>query len=455
MQGSFGKCGSMSRLILGLYSGLMRLAQPLLRRKMTKRAMQEPGYAEAVDERFGRYTHPVETTSELVWLHAVSLGETRTAAILLKALRVQYPALRILLTHGTATGRTEGKALLQPGDVQVWQAWDTHVVVGRFFEHFKPRLGLLMETEVWPCTVFSAKAHGMPLALINGRLSEKTLQQALTLSPLAYPAYGALTAVYAQTAADARRYRRLGVEVAGVFGNIKFDAAPSPSLLAKGKAWRQALLQPVVMFASSREGEEDLFLKEIKAVAIQIQVQKAPDLIAPKYLIVPRHPQRFGEVAALIEQHGLTLSRRSSWSGSPSESQEATHADIWLGDSLGEMPLYYALSDVALLGGSFKKLGGQNLIEAAACGCAVVMGPHTFNFSEAAALAETAGAALRVEDMHAALQAVSNFFSQPLLQQAAASSGLAFAASNCGATALTLAALQPFLNARSSRAVDA
>ena len=445
----------MSRFVLALYSGLMRLAQPLLRRKIAKRAMQEPGYGEAVDERFGHYTQPPEDTSELVWLHAVSLGETRAAAILLKALRDQYPGLRILLTHGTATGRAEGKALLRPGDIQAWQPWDTQAVVERFFEHFKPRLGLLIETEVWPCTVSSAKAHRMPLVLINGRLSEKTLRQALTLSPLARPAYAALTAAYAQTAADATRYRRLGVQVASVFGNLKFDAAPSPSLQTKGKAWRQALGQPVVMFASSRAGEEDLFLEAIKAAAKQNHAPKALDSTAAKYLIVPRHPQRFEEVAALIAQHGLTLSRRSNWSAGPLDSQEAMHADIWLGDTLGEMPLYYALSDVALLGGSFEKLGGQNLIEAAACGCAVVMGPHTFNFTEAAELAETAGAALRVEDIPAALQAVSHFFSQPLLQQAAASSGRAFAASNCGATAKTLAALQPFLNAASSRAVDA
>mgnify|MGYP000627318464 CR=1 FL=1 len=172
----------MSGFVLGVYAGLMRLSQPLLRRKMARRAMQEPGYGEAVEERFGHYTQPRETSSSLVWLHAVSLGETRTAAVLLKTLREQHPGLRILLTHGTVTGRREGRALLQPGDVQVWQPWDTHVVVERFFEHFKPRLGLLMETEIWPCTVAAAKARNIPMVLINGRLSEKSLQQALTMS---------------------------------------------------------------------------------------------------------------------------------------------------------------------------------------------------------------------------------------------------------------------------------
>ena len=140
----------MSRWVLRFYALLMLLAQPFLRRKLARRSLLEPGYSEAIEERFGRYTQASETTSTLVWVHAVSLGETRTAAILLKALRAQYPGLRLLLTHGTATGRAEGRALLRPGDIQVWQPWDSHAVVQRFFTHFKPRLGLLMETEIWP-----------------------------------------------------------------------------------------------------------------------------------------------------------------------------------------------------------------------------------------------------------------------------------------------------------------
>ncbi|MGB4118363.1 MAG: 3-deoxy-D-manno-octulosonic acid transferase [Polaromonas sp.] len=436
----------MSGFILGMYSGLMRLAQPLLRRKMAQRAVQEPGYGEAVNERFGRYTQPRETSSSLVWVHAVSLGETRTAGVLINALRVQYPGLRILLTHGTATGRAEGRALLQPGDVQVWQPWDTRVVVERFFDHFKPRLGLLMETEVWPCAIAAANARNIPIVLVNGRLSDKSLQQALTMSPLAYPAYAALAAVYAQTAADAKRYRQLGVDVAGVFGNLKFDAAPNASQQSLGKSWRKAIDQPVILFASSRDGEEALFLKEIIAIAQQIRAQAAPESIANKYLIVPRHPQRFNDVAALVVQHGLTLSRRSSWQGSPFDNDEAIGADVWLGDTLGEMPLYYGLSDVALLGGSFEQLGGQNLIEAAACGCPVVMGPHTFNFAEAADLAEAAGAAQRVADMKAALRWAAQCVSEPETQHRMAQAALAFASSHQGATKRTTTALARFLN---------
>jgi 3-deoxy-D-manno-octulosonic-acid transferase len=441
----------MNALALRLYSLLMWLGQPLLRRKLARRGLQEPGYLEAVQERFGRYPQPAQAAPALVWVHAVSLGETRTAAMLLKALRAQYPGLRLLLTHGTATGRAEGASLLQPGDVQVWQPWDSPAAVARFLDHFKPRLGLLMETEIWPNLVAAARARSLPLVLVNGRLSEKSLQQALRMAPLSRPAYGALSAVYAQTELDASRFRQLGAPVAGVFGNLKFDATPDAAQLAQGRAWRLALAQPVLMFASSREGEEDEFLKKIKALTNADIEQSAIHLIAKsssvafKALIVPRHPQRFDEVAALVVQHGLRVSRRSAWTGSPADNAEAMDADVWLGDSLGEMALYYGLSDVALLGGSFAPLGGQNLIEAAACGCPVVMGPHTYNFTEAAERAEAEGAALRVASMADAVQAGLGLAVNSAALAQAVAAGLAFAARHRGATAKTLAALRSYL----------
>ena len=439
----------MSRWVLGFYALLMWLAQPFLRRKLARRSLQEPGYSEATEERFGRYLQPAEVAKELVWVHAVSLGETRTAAILLKALRAQYPGLRLLLTHGTATGRAEGRALLRPGDIQVWQPWDSQAVVKRFFTHFKPRLGLLMETEIWPLTVAAAQAHAVPLVLVNGRLSEKSLQQALHMSPLSYPAYGALAKVLVQTDDDARRFRQLGVAPAVVLGNLKFDAAPDTQQQATGKAWRQALGQPVLMFASSREGEEADFFKQISALRQQNRGPGAMNSVATasKVLVVPRHPQRFDEVQVLAGQHGLSVSRRSSWTAGPLSNEDAMQADVWLGDSLGEMALYYAMSDVALLGGSFAPLGGQNLIEAAACACPVVMGPHTFNFLEAAELAEASGAALRAPDLQHGVEAALALVNDTAAQTAAASSGLAFADRNRGATAKTVAALAPFLQA--------
>ena len=433
----------------------MTLCQPLLRRKLARRGRQEPGYLEAMGERFGHYRQPLEATSELVWVHAVSLGETRTAAVLLKSLRARYPALRLLLTHGTATGREAGRTLLKaigrPGDVQAWQPWDSPAAVGRFYRHFKPRLGLLMETEIWPNLTAQASARGMPLVLVNGRLSAKSLKQALRLAPLSLPAYGALSAVYAQTEVEAGRFRLLGAPVAGVFGNLKFDAAPDALQLAAGHAWRRSLAQPVLMFASSREGEEDEFFRQISALASVSPALLASNSVAIqgprnfRVLVVPRHPQRFDEVAALARQYGLRVSRRSCWTGSPADHQEAMHADVWLGDSLGEMALYYGLADVALLGGSFAPLGGQNLIEAAACGCPVVMGPHTFNFTEAAELAEAAGAALRARSMAEAVQSGLTLMAHPPALAKSVSAGLAFAAKNRGSLACTVDALHRYL----------
>ncbi len=447
----------MEAAIRKLYSLLMWAAQPFLRRKLVRRGRVEPGYLEAVDERFGFYTHAAEAHAQLVWVHAVSLGETRTAGILLKALREQWPGLRILLTHGTATGRAEGASLLREGDVQVWQPWDSEAAVARFFTHFQPRLGLLLETEVWPNAMACAQARAVPLALVNARLSDKSLQQALRMAPLSRPAYSALAAVYAQSDSDAQRLRALGAPVRGVFGNLKFDATPDAAQRAQGKQWRQALSRPVLMLASSRETEESNFLELISALAISGGAQAAIQKISNhdsaeasaaagfQILIVPRHPQRFDEVQALVEKRGWSVSRRSDWKGAP------LAADVWLGDSLGEMALYYAMSDVALLGGSFAPLGGQNLIEAAACGCPVIMGPHTFNFSEAAELAEAAGAARSVAGLAEAMQAALELVADPKMQADAASAGLAFAALNRGATAQTLGALQPYMQASDLR----
>ncbi len=411
-------------MIHAFYSLLMWLAQPFLRRKLARRGRAEPGYLEAIEERFGNYAEPAEPG--MLWLHAVSLGETRAAAVLLDALRAREPGLRVLLTHGTATGRAEGQRLLRAGDAQSWLPWDTPGAVRDFLDHFRPRIGVLMETEVWPNLVAQCKARGVPLVLANARLSEKSLQQALALSPISMPAYEALAAVWAQTPADARRLRQAGAQVQGVFGNLKFDATPDEAQLAQGRAWRSAGERPVVMFASSREGEEATLLAAIRACGNAGGVQ---------WLIVPRHPQRFDEVAALVQAQGFSLSRRSAWGQAPQA------ADVWLGDSLGEMALYYGLSNVALLGGSFAPLGGQNLIEAAACGCPVVMGPHTFNFADAAELAVEAGAAFRVEDEARAVQAALRLAAAGAQHNAAVQAAQAFAAAHRGAAGKTAQAV--------------
>ncbi len=423
---------TMPGLSHSVYNLLVWAAQPLLRRKLARRALTEPGYAVAVPERFGQYTHPAERGRELVWVHAVSLGEARAAGILLEALRAALPGVRILLTHGTATGRAEGAALLRPGDVQVWQPWDTPAAVQAFLRHFRPRIGLLMETEVWPNLVFQSAQAGVPLALVNARLSEKSLRSALRWASLMQPSYAALTAVWAQTEADAQRLRAMGARVQAVTGNLKFDAQPDAAQLARGQSWRAALQRPVCLLASSREGEEAQWLQAVQACKGEVH-----------WLIVPRHPQRVDEVEALLQGAGLRVSRRSAWG--PAGPSAHTDAQVWLGDSLGEMALYYSLADVALLGGSFAPLGGQNLIEAAACGCPVVMGPHTFNFLEASQQAQSAGAAVRVDHMAAAVQAAVQLVLDAPARQAASAQAIAFSQAHKGAARRVTGQVQALL----------
>ena len=446
----------MTRLI---YSLLMWLAQPFLRAKLRRRAVAEPGYGVAIDERFGFYTQPAERTeiginaradaSAFVWVHAVSLGEARAAAALVTQLRQQLPGMRLLLTHGTATGRAQGAALLQPGDVQVWQPWDSAGAVARFLAHFKPRVGLLVETEVWPNLVAGCVRAGVPLCLVNARLSDKSLQQALRLAWLSRPAYAGLRAVWAQSEEDATRLRALGAPVAGVMGNFKYDLTPDAAQLAQGLAWRTAQGRPVLMFASSREGEEAMLLDilKLKQAAAPVEyAHAATNSIANpvQWLIVPRHPQRFDAVAQLVAEAGFTVSRRSQWQ-QPSQDAPPPEADVWLGDTLGEMALYFGLADVALLGGSFAPLGGQNLIEAAACGCPVVMGPHTFNFTQAAELSQVAGAAFEVEDMAQAVGTAMQLLQSPALLAQARLASLALSQAHRGAAERTARAVKALL----------
>jgi 3-deoxy-D-manno-octulosonic-acid transferase len=244
---------------------------------------------------------------------------------------------------------------------------------------------------------------------------------------MARPAYQSLVAVWPQSADDADRFAKLGASVAGVFGNLKFDAKVDAAQLSIGRSWRQKMGKRVMMFASSRDGEELQLLQYLQKIVLDVQ-----------WLIVPRHPQRFEVVAALITQHGFKVSKRSDWFDQPNDTDSNI---IWLGDSLGEMALYYGLSDVALLGGSFAPLGGQNLIEAAACGCPVVMGPSVFNFSEAAALAMHAGAAWSVKSMPLAVDAALTLLEMGNALAVAQGAAYQFANLHQGATGKTAAAV--------------
>ena len=406
----------------------------MLKRKLRRRAQAEPGYAQAVPERFGCYSPRDlgrDGQGQWVWVHAVSLGETRAAALLIKALRTAMPGMRLLLTNGTATGREEGAKLLQPGDLQVWQPWDSRKAVQRFVRQFQPAVGVLMETEVWPNLVMACSKAQVPLVVANARLNTKSQTGAQRWPALFLPVYSALHAVWAQTEEDAQRLRSLGAPVHAVLGNLKFDVEPDSVLSAQGAAWRAASSKPVVIVASSREGEEAQWVaqwagRQFHGVAGQCQ-----------WLIVPRHPQRFDEVHRMLEQAGLRVSRRSQWSSG----QPPADVDVWLGDSVGEMPAYYAAADIGLLGGSFEPLGGQNLIEAAACGCPMVLGPHTFNFAQASQTACEVGAAFRVLDMEQGVQLATALARDAEGLARARQAALAFAQTHRGAAQATAQAI--------------
>lgn len=407
-----------------LYATALRLGTPAYLARLWWRGRAEPLYRQHWGERLGFAPRGLDQSGGRLWIHAVSLGETRAAAALIDALRALRPQLRLLLTHGTATGRTAGRALLREGDAQAWLPWDTPGAVGRFLDAHRPAAGVLMETEVWPMLLEATATRRVPMVLANARLSEKSLRQGERFAALMRAAAQGLTHVLAQTPEDAARLERMGAPRVSVMGNLKFDMNAPEDVLARGRAWRTASGRPIVVAASTREGEEARLLDAWASAPWPVDDK-------PRLWIVPRHPQRFDEVAGLVAARGLESSRRSTWADDRPDDL-ALRADVWMGDSLGEMPAYYAAADVALLGGSFEPLGGQNLIEAAACGCPLVMGPSTFNFAQAAEASLAQGAALRVAGIPAALAAAADLLRDEAHRRRMAAAGLAFAQASRG-----------------------
>lgn len=400
------------------------------------RSRRQPEYRQHWGERLGfapRMATP-EAPGPVFWLHAVSVGETHAAAPVLRALLDRHPQARILLTHGTPTGRAAGAHLFgaeiaQGRLAQAYLPYDLPWLARAFVRRARPALGLILETELWPNLLAVCQAAGVPVALINARLSERSARGYARFSGLARQALAALCGIAAQSEADAARLSALGATRVTVTGNLKFDVTLADDLAARAARLRQVFPgRFVLLCASTREGEETLLLDALAALPI-------PNLLL---LIVPRHPQRFDDVARLIETRGLAYARRSDLAASSINDDTR----VLLGDSMGEMPVYYSAADLAYIGGSLLPLGGQNLIEAAACGCPALIGPHTWNFAEAAEQAVAAGAARRVADAAALTHAVLELAQAPETRAAMAAAGRAFAAANRGASARTLAFIE-------------
>lgn len=363
------------------YSTLVYTFLPVALARLAWRARREPGYRRHLRERFGLYDS-APNSAPVIWLHAVSVGETRAAEPLVRALLERYPNQRIVLTHTTPAGRAAGESLFGERVERVYLPYDYPAAVSRFLDHFRPRLGVLLETEVWPNLVHACGDRGIPIHLVNARLSEKSFRGYARFAALSRDIFGSLTTVTAQTEDDARRLRDIGARNVHVTGNLKFDVSPAPELVERGQQWRAAYGERgVLLAASTRDGEEALLLDRLALLP--------PDILL---VLVPRHPQRFESVAKMIEQRGLVHSRRSEGRA------PARDTRVLLGDSMGEMAAYYAACDLAFIGGSLLPYGGQNLIEACAIGCPVLLGPHTYNFAEAARAASDSGAAVCVED---------------------------------------------------------
>jgi len=393
-----------------LYTVALYVAAPFILLRLWLRGASEPGYRRHLRERFGYY-RDAKNEKPLLWVHAVSVGEARASAALVRALAAAHPGHELLVTCMTATGRDALKELHGESVRIAWLPYDYPGSVRRFLEHYRPHLALLVETELWPNLIAACAAFGVPVLLANARMSEKSARGYRRAGGLSRPAFGALTLVCAQSAEDAARLRELGAPRIEVTGNLKFDSAPDDAKRAAGKAWREHLGRPVLLLASTREGEEKLLLDALPAWDGKRLV-----------LVVPRHPRRFGEVALLSQ------SRRSS--GQLPGAQDR----VYLGDTMGEMDFYYAAADVAVIGGSFAPLGGQNLIEACAAGVPAVLGPSMFNFAEATRLALAAGAALQANDAPGAVAEALRLLSSAQERKERGLAGKALCEAHRGAT---------------------
>ncbi|KMQ79929.1 Lipid 3-deoxy-D-manno-octulosonic acid transferase [Candidatus Burkholderia pumila] len=428
-----------------VYRAAWWIVAPLAVLRLLIRSHKERGYREHIAERFGR--GPARSPGDiapLIWVHAVSVGETRAAQPLIEALLETYPEARLLLTHMTPSGRATGIELFGDRVMHSYLPYDSSSFVRRFLRAWRPSLGIVMETEVWPTFIDECKRADVPLVLTNARMSERSYKRAAKFGRAVREVFGGFSRVLAQTPPDAGRLLALGARNLAVLGNLKFDMSVPLELIVRGQAWRAAIGdRPVWVAASTREGEETLVLRAFAALNV-------PNALL---ILVPRHPQRFDEVSALIADAGMSHVRRSVWAPRPIAAGSGAgvpdglpaNIQVLLGDSMGELGAYYAASDLAFIGGSLLPLGGQNLIEACAASVPVLIGPHTFNFTQATKDAINTGAALRVQDPQELARGLRELFNDKPRRLAMSAAASAFAAAHRGATERTVSVLSALL----------
>jgi len=416
-------------MLRALYTLILWLALPWIVVRLKLRSRKEPGYARNIRERFGDYAG--EVPRPLIWVHAVSVGEVRASVPLIAALKSAYPEYAVLVTCMTAAGRDAVEQAYGDTVLCAYLPYDYPFAVRRFLDWFRPRLAVLVETEIWINLLTECRRRSLPVVLANARMSAGSARGYRRFGALTRPVFESLAEVCAQSEADANRIAALGAHHVSVAGNLKFDVETDGRAFDAGTAFKASLEgRRVLLLASTREGEESLLLEAL-----------AGRLMSGILLVVvPRHPRRFDEVAAAIASAGLSFARRS-------RGEAVSGASVLLGDSMGEMAFYYALADVAVIGGSLLPYGGQNLIEACAAGVPVVIGPHVFNFSEAVRLAVESGAAQQVADAAGAIDEVLALLEDPLRRQAMGAAGKALCASHRGATRRHISSVRKHLPA--------
>ena len=413
------------RVLRGLYSAALYVLVPVTVYHLIWRGFRQPAYLQRWGERYGVYRAP--PTDPVLWVHAVSVGEVNAAAPLVDALLARHPGERLLVTTITPTGSARVRALWGERVDHVYLPYDLPGAVSRFLRHFRPRIGLILETELWPNLLFGCRDHGVPALIVNGRLSERSLQGYGLLKPLLGRALRSLRGIVAQSATDAERFLRLGAlpRTTVVGGNLKFDIAADPQAQAFAREFRNAEgSRPAWIAASTHAGEEAAVL------ALHRQLR----LRWPELLLVwaPRHPERFRPVAYQSAQAGFRTATRQM------THQPDAADDVFVVDTLGELARFYACADVAFVGGSLEDIGGHNLLEPAAAGTAMVTGPHLHNFVEISRRLEEAGALQIRDDAEGIALALQELLQDPALRTRVTAAGRALVEQGRGALARTL-----------------
>ncbi|MDF2488561.1 MAG: 3-deoxy-D-manno-octulosonic-acid transferase [Pseudomonas sp.] len=406
-----------------LYTLLFHLGLPLVALRLFLRGRKAPAYRQRIAERFALGLPAMRQGG--LWVHAVSVGESIAAAPMVRALLEAYPDLPITITCMTPTGSERIRALFpdEPRVQHCYLPYDLPWAAGRFLDHVRPRLGIIMETELWPNHIHQCAKRGIPVALANARLSARSARGYARFARLTRPMLAEMSLIAAQTETEAERFRSLGArsECVQVTGSIKFDLRIDEQLAARALALRtqwNATQRPVWIAASTHEGEDQVILDAHRQL---LEVHGDALLI-----LVPRHPERFEAVNALCSTQFTTV-RRSH--GTPVES----HTQVLMGDTMGELLFLYALADIAFVGGSLVANGGHNPLEPAALSLPVIMGPHVFNFLEISAMLGEAGALQQVEDAQGLSAAVQRLIELPQDARRMGAAGKAVMVANQGA----------------------